>query len=1303
MILNFLAIDMHQKIIRIVAYINIVVCSLTVIGWVFDINILKSFIDGTAPMKLNSAITFILLSASMLALRKDGRSSPLHIGLVIASFIIPFLTILQYMFAFDFGIDQAFYKDSYSGSFGLYPGRISQAGSLSFMTIGICVLMARSKSLQLRILSQCGFNLVTLTGCIAFIGYVYRVPIFYKLSTFSSMAVHTSILLVMTSIGASFMNPSLGLTGLFTGKGMGNTMARSLIPMVFLILLVLGFLRLESHRHVLVSVEFGIALFTTSFLMVILFLVAITAAQLNKLDAKRLLVEESYIELNKNLEGKIVERTTQLKEIQERFEMATHSAQIGIWEIDLHTKQLFGNAFFYKSMALYEEKSMTEEKLYSNILSEDQVLLKRKIEEIVAGQDAEAQFVCRVRCPQGALYFVKMMFAVKKDALGVPQRVYGASIDITQQIKFEEELQQQYGRIKAFIREAPIALSMLDTEFKFMAVSDFWFKDYPSKESSILGVHFREILPNVWAKFKDQFEGCLKGEIHKSDAEKVYIDDDRECWVRYVLAPWYDNSGVVGGVMVKLMDITIQKNQEIELTEAKERLALAAETSGVAVYEWDFSNNHLYGDDIMRKMYAFEKMPPEKSFELIRNVIHKDEIEDLLEYVGNVMANPNAHKIDAEYRIVWPDGSIHHIRSKGTIMRDAEGKALKMVGTNVDVTLQKTVEQQLTKGYQTIKTFIEGAPSAIAMLDNNLRYLAVSNQWLKDYKPGMPNIIGYSHYEVFPEISDYWKALHQACLRGETVKSEGERFVRADGSEQWVKYVICPWYEVGGEVGGIIMHTSDITEQRKSVEELMHTKERLQMATEASKVGIWDWDIKNDILYWDDHMYKLYGLVLNKELSLKGKWEHSLHTDDKQRVKSELSMALKGHMDFDTEFKIIWPNGIVRHIKAKAVVQRDEKDQAIRMVGTNLDITQQKVQLETLRQSEERYFKMVNEVQDYAIVLLDKQGKIENWNFGAQKIFDYSAVEIVGSGLDVFFTPEELQEDKVGRLFREALEYGRAQDEGWRLKRNGNIFLGSTTLTALHGMQDEIIGYSMLTHDLTERKKAELSEKMEAKNKELEQITYIASHDLQEPLRTISGIVNIMNLQYENQLDEEADKYLKFMKEASERMRNLIKGLLDYSRIGKGNEVNYFDSGEVMEEVKQDLSAFITESHAKLIIVGNLPYLKGYRTEFRLLLQNLISNAVKFRKKDVDPEITISAVKENNCWKFALKDNGIGIDPKYQEKIFMIFQRLHNRSEYEGTGIGLSHCKKIVELHGGRIWVDSYLDEGSTFYFTIPI
>jgi signal transduction histidine kinase/ligand-binding sensor domain-containing protein len=221
------------------------------------------------------------------------------------------------------------------------------------------------------------------------------------------------------------------------------------------------------------------------------------------------------------------------------------------------------------------------------------------------------------------------------------------------------------------------------------------------------------------------------------------------------------------------------------------------------------------------------------------------------------------------------------------------------------------------------------------------------------------------------------------------------------------------------------------------------------------------------------------------------------------------------------------------------------------------------------------------------------------------------------------------------------------------------------------------------------------------KNKELEQFAYVASHDLQEPLRTTAGFVNLLQQQYMGKMDEKADKYLVFIAEASNRMRKLIKDLLDFSRIGTKKDFEKVNCNEVLKNVKEDIMAAVDEIGA-LIESDTLPVINGHATEIQILFQNLILNAVKFRKKDIIPHIIISVIKVNHYWQFAFKDNGIGIEKQYCERIFDIFQRLHNRTEYEGSGIGLSHCKKIVEMHYGKIWVESIPDEGSVFYFTIP-
>lgn len=225
---------------------------------------------------------------------------------------------------------------------------------------------------------------------------------------------------------------------------------------------------------------------------------------------------------------------------------------------------------------------------------------------------------------------------------------------------------------------------------------------------------------------------------------------------------------------------------------------------------------------------------------------------------------------------------------------------------------------------------------------------------------------------------------------------------------------------------------------------------------------------------------------------------------------------------------------------------------------------------------------------------------------------------------------------------------------------------------------------------------------LQNKNIELEQFAYVASHDLQEPLRTVTSFVELLDNDHKGKLGEHGDKYLNFISQASARMSALIKCLLDYSRIGKNRQRVTVDCNKILRQVYDDLGSTIQEMNAS-IEIDALPILKGFEIELRLLFQNLLTNAIKFRKKGISPLINISAKKMENDWVFSIRDNGIGIDDAHKEKIFVIFQRLHGRNEYEGTGIGLAHCRKIVELHGGKIWVESTLHQGSTFYFTIPI
>jgi signal transduction histidine kinase len=269
-----------------------------------------------------------------------------------------------------------------------------------------------------------------------------------------------------------------------------------------------------------------------------------------------------------------------------------------------------------------------------------------------------------------------------------------------------------------------------------------------------------------------------------------------------------------------------------------------------------------------------------------------------------------------------------------------------------------------------------------------------------------------------------------------------------------------------------------------------------------------------------------------------------------------------------------------------------------------------------------------------------------------------------------------------------ANEIGNRNFDSWYEPLSGEDTLGRALIT----MRDNLKS--------SEASLAVNTEELERKNKELEQFAYVASHDLQEPLRTTSSFVELLQQQYKGKLDDKADKYLNFITQSSERMEVLIKDLLDYSRIGHKRELQRVDCNRILLDVLADLDAAILETGAE-IMADPLPVISGYPTEVKQLFQNLVANAIKFRQKDTIPKIEIFVQNMQDCWEFAFRDNGIGIEREHRERIFIIFQRLHTRTLYKGSGIGLSHCKKIVELHNGKIWVESTPGHGSTFYFTI--
>ena len=354
------------------------------------------------------------------------------------------------------------------------------------------------------------------------------------------------------------------------------------------------------------------------------------------------------------------------------------------------------------------------------------------------------------------------------------------------------------------------------------------------------------------------------------------------------------------------------------------------------------------------------------------------------------------------------------------------------------------------------------------------------------------------------------------------------------------------------------------------------------------------------------------------------------------------------------------------------------------------------------RKKEEERFRLVVESAPNAIILVNPEGNITLINTQTEELFGYQRDELIGNKLELLIPNKfreghpHLRKSFLSAPSVRAMGVGR---ELFALRKDGTEFPVEIGLNPIETDEGMIVLASII--DITERKKHEAIAVLELKNKELEQFNYIASHDLQEPLRTVINYIQILEEDFSDLLNNDAKNHLQTINRAVTRMSMLVRSLLDFSRLGQNKTLVSADCNLIVENVIADLDTLIRTTGAK-IIVEDLPVLNVYETELRQLFQNLIHNAIKFRKKDAAPLINIGCRNSNNeYFEFYVADNGMGIASQHFDRIFLIFQQLNADRKFEGNGIGLANCKKIAEMHGGKIWVESAFGMGSTFKFLI--
>jgi len=374
-----------------------------------------------------------------------------------------------------------------------------------------------------------------------------------------------------------------------------------------------------------------------------------------------------------------------------------------------------------------------------------------------------------------------------------------------------------------------------------------------------------------------------------------------------------------------------------------------------------------------------------------------------------------------------------------------------------------------------------------------------------------------------------------------------------------------------------------------------------------------------------------------------------------------------------------------------------------------------------VKNAEELYHKMVEEVEDYAILMLDSQGIIRNWNKGARKIKGYTEAEIVGNHFRVFYTKEDRDAGLPEKLIDEATRMGRAVHEGWRVRKDGTTFWGSIVITALHDRGDRVIGFSKVTRDLTARKVAEdklvrYARQLETQNMELHQFAYAAAHDMKEPLRKVQFYYSAIKEEGVETLSKRQRDYLQRSAEAAGRMQRLIEDLLAFTRMAE--PVKHLEEVD-LNAVVTEVSALFQDSLAEMqgaIVASALPAVQGIPFQVRQVFVNLFSNSIKYQEQGRPLRIEVSgsmvynpgfgesaAYLPTRFLKIMVKDNGIGFGAEHAERIFGMFERLHGGEAFEGTGIGLSICRKVMENHKGFIRAEGSPGEGAVFELFFPV
>jgi len=1019
----------------------------------------------------------------------------------------------------------------------------------------------------------------------------------------------------------------------------------------------------------------------------------------------------------------ILQDTISEKQIEdniEHFKILSDNANYGMAFSDLDGTILYINKYFANVHGYQPEEVIGKNLMIFH--NEDQKLRVIELNKRLKKEGSYSAEEVWHKRKDGSVFPMLMNGIIIRDTSGKPLFLAATAIDITDYKKIEEklrllnaeleervakkteELRKSENKWRSLVENAPDFIFIVDRNYKIQFIN----RTFP--EFSIEDVIGRSVFEFALPKYREIIKKTidqtfLTGEIGRLEVE---IDYPRHIWFENHIGP-IKYGDQIDSIILIASDITERKQIENSLRDIEARYRAIFDRSLNGVYIHDFNGKLIDANDTALELIGYSR--EEITHLNISILLDEDQLQQATEII-EALKEKGSIKRPKRFKIRTKDGNFIWAEVEASLIY-RDGKPYAIQGIIRDITKQLLTDAALRERKEYLKRILTSLPEIIIMIFN--REGKITSVWgnpelSKRYGLSKEDLEGRSTMDLFP--SEETQQRQDRIIRiFETGKSFQETYqVHFPTGSFWHEATFSPMRDAKGNIASVIAVIQDITSKKQMEDQLKESEKKFRIISEQSLMGIAI--IQDGVLkYVNEMVSKITEYSIDEMLSWKfEEFAKLIHPNDLSFAMEQARKKQRGDPDFipSYSFRLITKSGKIKWVNLYST-PIEYKGKLADLVNV-IDISNQMEAEKKLRISEEKWRSLVENAPNI-IMIIDKEGTIQFIN---RTIEGLTIKNVIGKSIYDYILPKyhSLVKEKVQVVFRDGktvrfeIEGGANNNYSWYMnqlapiKRAGEIFtaiLIATDITERKQADIQLKKYREQLEELVEERTRQLS----AAIKELESFAYSVSHDLRAPLRAIDGFSQAILEDYFDKLDEQGKDYLIRIRNASQRMAQLIDDILQLSRLSRSKmQIEQVNLSEIAREIFADLRNTDPKRQVDIIIQPEL-IVYGDARLLKIALENLLSNAWKFTSKHPTARIELGVMQINNEPVYYVRDDGAGFDMAYVDKLFGAFQRLHSEKEFEGTGIGLATVQRIIHRHGGRVWAEGAIEKGATFYFTL--